>query len=152
MTCTFFGVHDVWQKDVVAPALRAAIADLIKNRGVTNFYVRHHGNFDNMVQGVLADFAKTHGVNCCVALSNLPQKKELCAYELPTLLPDGIENAPPRFRIEYRNRWMIAQSDFVITYCPHTFGNSAKFKAMAQRKGKTVIELAPGQADVNFSS
>ena len=29
-----------------------------------------------------------------------------------TLLPEGIENVPPRFAISWRNKWMLERSDY----------------------------------------
>ena len=53
----------------------------------------------------------------------------------------GFENVPPRFAIDHRNRWMINQSEFVVTYV-RSPGGAAKFKALAERKGKTVLEIS----------
>ncbi len=60
----------------------------------------------------------------------------------PTLFPEGMENVPHRYAIEKRNRFMVEQSDMVVTYVKRSHGGAAKFKALALRKGKTVIELA----------
>ncbi len=54
----------------------------------------------------------------------------------------GIETVPKRFAISWRNKWMIEQSDVVVTYVTHGFGGAWQFKALAQRQGKTVIELS----------
>ena len=48
---------------------------------------------------------------------------------------------PLRFAISYRNKWMIEQSDYVVTYVNHSWGGAAQFKELAEKKGKTVIEL-----------
>ena len=40
-----------------------------------------------------------------------------------------------------RNRWMLERSDIVVTYV-RSPGGAAKFKALAERKGKHVIEVA----------
>ncbi len=41
---------------------------------------------------------------------------------------------------------MIDRSDIVITYVCRSFGGAAKFKSLAIRKKKTVIELAKNAA------
>ena len=61
--------------------------------------------------------------------------------EEETLLPDGIEVGPARFAIDRRNKWMIEQADYVITYVTHSWGGAAKFKELAEKKGKTVINI-----------
>lgn len=36
---------------------------------------------------------------------------------------------------------MIEQADYVITYVTHSWGGAAKFKELAEKKGKTVINI-----------
>ena len=50
-----------------------------------------------------------------------------------SILPDGIEKVPKRFAIDYRNKWMIKKSDYVITYVNDISGHSIKFKDLAER-------------------
>ena len=63
-------------------------------------------------------------------------------YSDHTILPDGIEDVPPRFAISYRNKWMLEKADYVITYVTHPTGGAALFKTAAQKLGKTVIECS----------
>jgi hypothetical protein len=55
---------------------------------------------------------------------------------MDTLLPDGIETAPRRFAISFRNKWMVNKSDFVICYITHSFGGAAQYVELAKRQGK----------------
>ena len=78
-------------------------------------------------------------------LAYMPEKRD--EYRLTdysdTILPEGIETAPKRFAISYRNKWMIEQSDFVVTYVVHDAASgAAQFKKLAERKGKKVVELS----------
>ena len=76
-----------------------------------------------------------------IVLAYLPiQEDPLCDAD-HTLLPEGIETVPPRFAIEYRNKWMIDHSDIVITYVHRSFGGAAKFKELAEKKNKVVIQI-----------
>lgn len=59
-----------------------------------------------------------------------------------TIIPDGIETVPKKFAINYRNSWMIEQSDYVVTYVNSSVGGAAKFKKQAEKKNKIVINLA----------
>ena len=58
------------------------------------------------------------------------------------MLPEGIESVPPRFAISWRNRWMLRQSDHVVTFITRSFGGAAQFADAAKQQGKTVINLA----------
>ena len=48
---------------------------------------------------------------------------------------------PYRFRIDKRNRWMINESQFVITHIRHSVGGAAKYSEIAKKAGKTVINI-----------
>ena len=61
------------------------------------------------------------------------------SYE--TIFPEGIENVPKRFAIDFRNRWMIEKSDCVVTCINRGFGGAAKAKNYAEKHGKNIIEI-----------
>ena len=139
MICTFFGHKDTPKE--IEPTLRSTLIDLIENKNVTVFYVGSNGNFDTMVRRQLEDLSRTYPITYDVVLAYLPTKKSEYDDYTNTILPEGIETAPKRFAISYRNKWMIEQADIVVTYITHSFGGAAQFKELAERQGKTVIEL-----------
>lgn len=140
MTVTFFGHRDTPKE--TEPTLRATLVDLIENHGATEFYVGNNGNFDTMVRRQLENLSQTYPITYNVVLAYIPTKKSEYDGFTNTLLPEGIESIPKRFAISYRNKWMVEQSDIVITYVARTYGGAWQFKAMAERQGKTVIELS----------
>ena len=140
MTVTFFGHKDTPKE--IEPTLRATLIDLIENKNVTVFYVGNNGNFDTMVRRQLEDLSHTYPITYSVVLAYLPTMKSEYDDYTNTILPEGIETAPKRFAISYRNKWMVEQADIVVTYVTHSFGGAAQFKELAERQGKTVIELS----------
>ena len=138
MICTFFGHSDA--PEAVKPALKAAIIELIEKENVTGFFVGNHGNFDRMTISILSELTKTRNIRFYVVLAYPPTEKDT-DYLAHTVLPDGIETVPPRFAINYRNKFMLENADFVITYVTHSWGGAAKFKQMAEKKQKRIIEL-----------
>ena len=140
MTITFFGHKDTPKN--IEPTLRTTLIDLIENKNVTVFYVGNNGSFDTMVRRQLEDLSHTYPITYSVVLAYLPTKKSEYDDYTNTILPEGIETVPKRFAISYRNKWMVEQADIVVTYVTHSFGGAAQFKAMAERQGKTVIELS----------
>ena len=140
MTVTFFGHKDTPKE--IEPTLRTTLVDLIENHGATEFYVGNNGNFDTMVRRQLENLSQTYPITYNVVLAYLPTKKNEYEDHSNTILPEGIETVPKRFAISYRNKWMVEQSDVVVTYVTHSFGGAAQFKTMAERQGKTVIELS----------
>ncbi len=140
MTVTFFGHKDAPKE--IEPTLRTTLVDMIENLGATEFYVGNNGSFDTMVRRQLEDLSQAYPITYSVVLAYLPTKKSEYDDLTSTILPEGIETVPKRFAISWRNKWMIEQSDVVVTYVTHNFGGAAQFKALAQRQGKLVIELS----------
>lgn len=140
MTVTFFGHKDTPKE--IEPTLRTTLVDLIENKNVTVFYVGNNGNFDTMVRRQLKNLSQTYPITYNVVLAYLPTKKGEYDDFTNTIYPEGIETVPKRFAISYRNKWMVEQSDVVVTYVSHSFGGAAKFKEMAEKQGKIVIELS----------
>lgn len=140
--CTFFGHRDAPKK--TEPALRVALLDLIENKNVDLFYVGNHGGFDRMVRKCLTELkTKYPHIKYYVVLAYIPLKKENLMLEdgEETLYPAGLERTPPKYAIIKRNYWMIEKSDYVVTYVDHITGGAAHFKEVAEKKGKTVINL-----------
>ena len=144
MTVTFFGHKDTPKE--IEPTLRATLVDLIENQGAIVFYVGNNGNFDTMVCRQLENLSQTYPITYNIVLAYLPTKKSEYDDFTNTLLPEGIETIPKRFAISYRNKWMLEQSDTVVSYVIRTYGGAAQFKALAQRQGKTVIELSESKS------
>ncbi len=97
-----------------------------------------------MVKRVLIELNEMYPIHYAVVLAGLPGKEYKSEGESPvdTILPDGIEAVPRRFAINYRNKWMIEQSDYVVTYVKHAVGGAGKFKELAEKKKKIVINIA----------
>ena len=140
MVCTFFGHKDAPKE--IKPTLRSTLIDLIENKNVTVFYVGNNGNFDTMVLRQLEDLSQTYPIAYSVVLAYLPIEKNKYDNLTNTIYPEGLEIVPKRFAISWRNKWMIKQSDVVVTYVTHNFGGAAQFKELAEKQGKMVIELS----------
>ena len=140
--CTFFGHHDCPTE--VKPKLREVLIDLIENHSVDVFYVGNKGAYDKMVRSVLRELVQKYAhIHYAVVLERMPgaQKDDFGKNYSDTLLPEGIEAALPRFAIVWRNKWMLRQSDYVVTYVTHSWGGAAQFAEMAERQKETVIRL-----------
>ena len=139
MICTFFGHRDA--PDAIRPLLRETLAELIERQEIRHFYVGNQGNFDAMARSVLAELQTTYEIRYEVVLAYMPQKTDPIFKNIPTVLPEGIEAVPRRFAIERRNRWMIERSDIVVAYVTRSFGGAAKFRDIARKQKKTIIEI-----------
>ena len=115
--CTFFGHRDC--PSSIKSKLRKVLIDLIESHAVDMFYVGQQGSFDSMVRSVLKELVSLYPhINYAVVLERIPPKRDEFDTRdyTDTMLPEGIETVHPRFAISWRNKWMIKQSDYVVTY------------------------------------
>ena len=142
MVCTFFGHRTAGEE--IAERLREIIIDLIENKNVTLFYVGNQGHFDAMVRRELKKLKGSYPhIRYFVVLAYIPskQKDEASADYSDTIYFTIPKNTPPRFAIDKRNRIMIEKADFVVTYVRTVVGGAAKFKEIAEKQRKTVINI-----------
>ena len=139
MVCTFFGHKDTPKE--IEPTLRSTLIDLIENKNVNVFYVGNNGNFDTMIRRQLEDLSQTYPITYSVVLAYLPTAKNKYDDLTHTIYPEGLETVPRRFAISWRNKWMIQQSEVVVTYVTHNFGGAAQFKELAEQLQKMVVNL-----------
>ena len=140
--CTFFGHSHT--PESIRPILRETLTDLIENQDVDTFYVGNQGNFDYMVKNELKRLAEIYpNIKYFVVLAYMPGKRDeldITDYS-DTIYPTGLESVPRKFAIDKRNRIMIDWADIVVTYVYHISGGAAKFKEIAEKKGKRVVNL-----------
>ena len=117
---------------------------LKKLYSVDMFYVGQQGAFDGIVHSTLKELVSIYPhIRYAVLLERSPPKRdEFDTHDYSdTMLPEGIESVHPRFAISWRNKWMIKQSDYVVTYITHSWGGAAQFAEMAKHRKKIVINL-----------
>ena len=121
--------------------VRKNLADVVEKHiieyGVRIFTVGHYGNFDSMAQSVLKDTKKqyTDLELYLLAPYALSQKIETPKGFNGIFYPDGLENIPFRLAILKANRYMIKNSDYLISYCHH-IGNTRNIVEYAQKREK----------------
>lgn len=143
MICCFFGHREC--PDTIREPLRVVIEELIKSKGANTFYVGHQGGFDRLVISLLQALKKQYShISYAVVLAYMPNAAQRGTYwdNVSTLYPDGLETAPKRFAISWRNRWMVKQADMVVVYVTHGQGGAAQFAEYARKQGKEVVNLA----------
>ena len=143
MVCAFFGHRDAPQE--ISGKLKKVLSELIENEQADTFYVGSQGDFDFIVRRTLEELKIIYPhIECIVALAYMPDEKTVCVGDnFPdTVYPEGLEYTPRRFAIDKRNRWMIKQADTVIAYVKYSFGGAARYKELAERQGKRIINIA----------
>ena len=135
-TCFFIGNRH--SPDSIRQQLVEVVEKHIEEYAVTTFTVGHYGSFDKLVTKVLQEAKKVHPNIQLYLLAPyaLIQKK----IETPdgfdgTLYPDGLEKVPFRLAIVQANRYMVKNSDYLITYS-HGVGNTRNIVEYAQKREK----------------
>ena len=134
-SCFFIGHRDA--PGSLLPAVRAAAEGLIREEGVTDFYVGSRGSFDRLAAGAVLELKEAHPqVRLYRVLAYLPAKG---VGEVPpgftgTVFPQGLESAPRRFAILRANRVMVDACDYLIAYAPHETGNARRVLDYARRR------------------
>ena len=139
-SCCFFGHRDAM--DSIRSKLKEEIIRLIEEHGVNDYYVGNQGGFDSLVLSVMKELTVSYPqIRYSVVLAYLPDEKRTIP-ETNTIYPEGLERVPKRFCIARRNDWLIEHSRYVICYVAHITGGAAQFMKKAQRKKRTVINIA----------
>ena len=139
-TCCFFGHREVTHN--IREKLTAIIESLITEDNVTEFYVGHQGQFDNMAYSVLKELKSNYQhIRYTVVLAYMPDSYIKEVYGEDTLFPNGMESVPRRFAISKRNDWMIQHSDYAVCYVYKITGGAAKFREKAEKKGLRIINV-----------
>ena len=139
-TCCFFGHREVMHN--IRQKLTAIIESLITEDNVTEFYVGHQGQFDNMAYSVLKELKSNYPhIRYSVVLAYMPDEHFKEVYGEDTLFPDGLESVPKRFAISIRNDWMIQHSDYAVCYVHKITGGAAKFREKAEKKWLRIIDV-----------
>lgn len=141
--CIFFGHRDC--PDSLRTILRKTIKSLICDNQITDFWVGNNGNFDLLVREILKEYEAIYNIKYQIILSRLPTAKEAipdCDIAHYTT-PEGIESVPPRFSIDFRNRYMLKHATFVVSYITRDFGTgAAKYVSLAQSNHIPIINIA----------
>lgn len=125
-------------------AQKWGISERMVYKYCTQNRIPEQGAFDSMVRSVLKELVSLYPhINYAVVLERMPPKgDEFDTRDYSdTMLPEGVEKVHPRFAISWRNKWMIKQSDYVVTYITHSWGGAAQFAELAEKQKKTVINV-----------
>ena len=139
-TCFFIGSRHTPSR--IQPQLAEAVDKHIIEYGFTSFTVGHYGSFDSLVIGVLNEAKKqySHIKLYLLAPYALNQNREAPEGFDGTFYPEGLEKVPMRYAIVQANRYMVQNSDYLISY--PGVGNSRKIVEYAQgREKKGLIKV-----------
>lgn len=144
--CAFFGHRFISNISQVQNTLNTLLLDLIKNKGISTFWLGGYGDFDNIAHKTLSLLKKEHPhIQLCLVLAYLPQQKENYQFQKKLydfiFYPEGLELAPNRFAISQRNRYMAVHCDLVVSYLNNPFGGAYRAVKTALHAKKKIFYL-----------
>ncbi len=139
MTVTFCGHREIFNSEYVREQLKQIISILIKE-GADRFLIGGYGGFDYLVAKSVAELKEEHyHIQSILAIPYPDREYDLSFYDF-TLYPP-LEKVPAKLAIVERNRWMVENSDIVITYVNHSWGGAAMMLEYAKKKKKPIINI-----------
>lgn len=145
MIITFFGHAKIYEREGISDKVEAEIKKHVLPKEKAIFYLGGYGDYDDVCLRAVTSLRKK-GLTCEIVLVT-PYltlsdhiKEKLGLYDCSVYPP--LEKVPLRFAISKRNEWMINESDLIIAYVKHTYGGAYTSIKYAERKGKTVINIA----------
>ena len=144
--CSFFGHRDVFCD--LSDELKSSIETAITEHSITTFYVGDRGNFDRQASGcVLAMKKKYPHIRLVLILpyftNKLNEYKEIYESQYDDIIiPSILDGVHPKGAITKRNRWMVDESELIISYIARDFGGAYNTVKYASRRNKRIINIS----------
>ena len=140
--CCCFGHREVY-KDISA-RLQEIIEDLIINKGVKTFYTGGMGQFDGKFSTAVRAMKRSHPdielvLVCPYLTQELNRDKEWYEHNYDSILiPSELDGIHYKSAIKARNRWMVDNSDYIVSYVYREFGGAYDAVKYAKKQGKEI--------------
>ena len=147
--CTFAGHRTA--PDTLKNELIKSVADLVE-QGVTTFYVGNNGNFDALSASAVRAVKQQHkDIRLILVLpkmtSSVQNHRDYYSYMYDEILiPTQSDEAHFKAMITLRNKWMVDNSDYIITYIRKEIGGAYNTFRYAKTKSIRIIEISKKKA------
>lgn len=144
-SCCFFGHRDIF--DNIEINLESAVVNAIENENVKIFMVGDHGQFDALCASTVRKLKKRYkDIKLYLVkayFSNEINTNKIYYEQLydDVIVPDVVLDAHYKAAIGIRNRWMIDNCSYVITYIRRDFGGAYNAEKYAKKESKTIINI-----------
>lgn len=144
--CSFFGHREIFCD--LNSELREAIEIAINEYDITTFYVGEQGSFDRIAKGVVTAMKQKYPQIRLILIlpyftNRLNQYKDIYTLEYDEIIiPSILDGIHPKGAITKRNRWMVDESQLIISYVSRSYGGAYNTVKYAIRKNKSIINIA----------
>ena len=143
--CCGFGHREVYA--AVAEPLRKTLERLITEQNVCVFLTGGMGAFDALFSAAVRQLRLTYPhirlelVQPYLTATLQKNKGEYIQIYDEIVIPDALDGAHRKAAIPLRNRWMVEQSDVVVSYLRRDFGGAYQAVVYAQKLKKHIVAL-----------
>ena len=144
-TVSLFGhreIDNLWELErQLAPVIR----ELILTKSYVSFLIGRNGEFDEYAASIIKRMRKEVGAEnndiTLVLPYTMASIENYAKYYDNVIIPEDIYGAHPKIIITLRNRWMIDQSNCVITCVEHNRGGAYTAMKYAEQLNKEIINI-----------
>ena len=140
-----FGHREVYKN--ISDTLSEVIEDLIANKGVREFWTGGMGEFDSCFETIVSGYKHKYP-DVTLTLIKPYFSDELntnkAYYEQrydSVYIPEDLADVHPKRAITMRNRWMVDNVDYVVSFVYRDFGGAHTALKYAQKLGKEIIDV-----------
>jgi hypothetical protein len=139
--CCFIGHRTIYNIPAVKERVKDLVQGLIEN-GVKTFYNGGMGKFDALCASAVHDLKREYGDLNNVLISPYPKVDKYKARLFDEVIYPSLEKVHPKYAILYRNKYMVDNSAYAITYVTHPWGGAAQTLEYAKKRGLYIINAA----------
>jgi len=143
--CCCFGHRDIWGS---VPSLTDVLEKLIVEENVTIFMTGGMGDFDGKFASAVRTLKRKYSdIKLLLVKSyfsgELNTNKEYYEYMYDeVVIPDVVAGVHPKSAITKRNKWMVEESDYIVSYVTRDFGGAYTAIKYAIKLGKKIISIS----------
>lgn len=147
LCCTFAGHRSIVGR--IDDIVYNCILDLVVNKNVSCFYVGNNGDFDKLcaqiVRRIKREFKEKNiklylvVPKMSTTISNNREYYEEMYDEV--IIPSESDAAHYKAMITIRNKWMVENSDYIVTYIKTEYGGAYNTYKYAQKQDIVIIDL-----------
>ncbi|MBE6812754.1 MAG: DUF1273 domain-containing protein [Ruminococcaceae bacterium] len=146
IACCGFGHRDLYRD--IKNEMQLIVEYLVEKKGVTIFYTGGMGDFDDLFIKVVKQckIKKEKEIHLILVMPYLTKemqhnKEYYKEWFDEIIIPEICSTTYYKQAIPLRNRWMIEQSEFVVSGVYRDFGGAYSALQYAERKGKEIIDV-----------
>lgn len=147
--CCAFGHRFVYEN--VGAKLEKVLIELVENRNMITFYTGGMGDFDSMYSSAVRKIKLKYSDVRLVLVkpyftNDLNTDKDFYIMNYDSvIIPEELMGVHYKAAVKQRNRWMIDNSNYVITYVNKDFGGAYEAQRYAKSKDKKLINIEKRQ-------